>query len=61
MAQQLVEELHQHNFIDDMTKLWFCQTPNPPRTPVFYVLTKIHKPNLVRRPMISGGSGLTVS
>ena len=23
-------------------KLWFCQTPNPSRTPVFYTFTKIH-------------------
>ena len=59
MARQLVKKLHQHNYIDDMTKLWFCQTPNLPRTPVFYMLTKIHKPTLVRRPMISGCPGVT--
>ena len=29
-------------------------TPNPPRIPVFYTLTKIHKPNPVGRPIISG-------
>ena len=36
-----------------MTNLWFCQTPNPPRTPVFYMLTTIHKPTLVGRPIIT--------
>ena len=42
-----------------MTNLWFCQTPNPPRTPVFYTLTKIHKPTPVGRPIISGCDGPT--
>ena len=42
-----------------MTKLWFCQTPNPPRIPVFYMLTKIHKPTPVGRPIISGCDGPT--
>ena len=28
-------------------------TPNPPRIPEFYTLTKIHKPTLVGRPIIS--------
>lgn len=42
-----------------MTKLWFCQTPNPPRIPVFYTLTKIHKPTPVGRPIISGCDGPT--
>ena len=58
-VQQLIKELHQHGYIDDMTKLWFCQTPNPPRTPVFYTLTKIHKPTPVGRPIISGWDGPT--
>ena len=58
-VQQLVEELHKQNYIDDMTNKWFCQTPNPPRTPVFYTLTKIHKPTPVGRPIISGCDGPT--
>ena len=58
-VQQLVKELHEHNYIDDMTNKWFCQTPNPPRTPVFYTLTKIHKPTPVGRPIISGCDGPT--
>ena len=42
-----------------MTAKWFNQTPDPPRIPVFYTLTKIHKPTLVERPIISGCDGLT--
>ena len=34
-------------------------TPNPPRIPIFYTLTKIHKPTPVGRPIISGVSGPT--
>ena len=46
--------MHKNNFIDDMTRKWFSQTRNPPRIPIFYTLTKIHKPNPVGRPIISG-------
>ena len=58
-VKQLVSELHQHKHIDDMTNRWLCQTPNPPRIPVFYTLTKIHKPTPVGRPIISGCDGPT--
>ena len=34
-------------------------TQNPPRIPVFYTLTKIHKPTLVGSPIISGCGGPT--
>ena len=37
-----------------MTKNWLLQTPNPPRIPVFYTLTKIYKPTLPERPIIAG-------
>ena len=37
-----------------MTVKWFNLTQNPPRIPVFYTLTKIHKPTLVGSPIISG-------
>ena len=40
-------------------KKWLCQTQNPPRIPVFYTLTEIHKPTPVGRPIISGVSGPT--
>ena len=58
-VQELISELHRHNYIDDMTKKWLCQTPDPPRIPVFYTLTKIHKPTPVGRPIISGCDGPT--
>ena len=37
-----------------MTLKWLSQTPNPPRIPVFYTLTKTHKVNLSSPPIISG-------
>ena len=46
-------------YLDTMTKKWLLQTPNPPRIPVFYTLTKIHKPTLPGRPIISGCDGPT--
>ena len=42
-----------------MTKKWLSETPNPPRIPEFYTLTKIHKPTPVGRPIISGCDGPT--
>ena len=42
-----------------MTVKWLNLTPNPPRIPVFFTLTKIHKPTLVGRPIISGCDGPT--
>jgi len=58
-VSRLISELRRDNYIDDMTKKWLSQTPNPPRIPEFYTLTKIHKPTLVGRPIISGCSGST--
>ena len=49
-AKELVNALHHVDHIDDMTKKWLSLTPNPPRIPVFYTLTRIHKPNPVGRP-----------
>ena len=42
-----------------MTFTWLSQTPSPPRVPVFYTLTKIHKPTPIGRPIISGNDGPT--
>jgi len=42
-----------------MTKKWLCQTPNPPRIPIFYTLKQIHKLSPVGRPIISGCDGPT--
>ena len=58
-VRQIVEELHQGSFIDEMTVNWLSQTPNPPRIPVFYTLTKIHKPTPVGRPIVAGNDGST--
>ena len=40
-----------------MTAKWLSLMADPPRIPVFYTLTKIHKPTLVGRPITSGCSG----
>ena len=58
-VHKIVAQLHQNNFIDDMTKKCFSQTQDLPRIPIFYTLTKIHKPNPVGRPIISGCEGPT--
>ena len=58
-VNQIIEKLHRGKHIDDMTKKWLSQTFSPPRIPVFYTLTKIHKPIPVRRPIISGCDRLT--
>ena len=54
-VNQIITQLHQGNHTDDMTAKWLSQTPSPPRIPIFYTLTKIHKPNLI----ISGCEGPT--
>jgi len=42
-----------------MTAKWLSLTPDPPRIPVFYTVTKIHKPTPVGRPIISECDGPT--
>ena len=58
-VKQITEEVYQGNYIDEMTVEWLSQTPNPPRVPVFYTLTKIHKPTPVGRPIVAGNDGPT--
>ena len=58
-VKQLITDPYNGDHIDDMTKKWLCQTPNPPRIPEFYTLTKIHKPSPVGRPIVSGCDGPT--
>ena len=58
-TRAIIDDLHQRYHIDTMTKKWLLQKPNPPRIPVFYRLTKIHKPTLPGRPIISGCDGPT--
>ena len=56
---RLITDLHLCNHIDNMTKKWLSQTPNPPRIPEFYTLTKIHKPTITGTPIIYGCDGPT--
>ena len=58
-VKQLLKSLLQKGHIDDMTAKWLSLTPNPPRIPIFYTLTKIHKPTPVERPIIYGCDGPT--
>ena len=55
----IINDLHQGNHINTMTEKWLLQTPNPPRMPVLYTLTKIHKPTLPGRPIILSCDGPT--
>ena len=58
-VNDLINQLHQGKHIDDMTKKRLLQTPNQPRIPIFYTLTKIHKPKPIGRPIIPGCDGPT--
>ena len=53
-VHRLIQSLLLEGHIDDITAKWLSLTPDPPRIPVFYTLTKIHKPIPVGRPIISG-------
>lgn len=41
-SKEIISQLHNDKYtaeyIDDMTKQWLSQTPNPPRIPIFYTL-----------------------
>ena len=56
-VKQLLKSLLQEGHIDDMIAKWLSLAPNPLRFPIFYTLTKIHKPIPVGRPIISGCDG----
>ena len=58
-VHRLIQSQLQEGDIDDMTGKWLSLTPNPVQIPVFYTLTKIHKPTPVGRPIISGCDGPT--
>ncbi|XP_067045490.1 uncharacterized protein [Acropora muricata] len=55
----IVNKLYVNKHIDEMTFKWLNNIQNPPRIPEFYTLTKIHKPNLADRPIVSGNGGPT--
>ena len=59
MVKNTTRKVKQQGHIDDMTAKWLSLTPNPPRIPIFYTLTKIHKPTPVERPIISWCDGPT--
>ena len=59
-VEEIINDLHQGNHVDAMTKKWLSRAPSPSSVPVFtYSLTKIHKPVLTGRPIISGFDGPT--
>ena len=58
-VNQLIKSLLQGNHSAEMTAKWLSLMLNPPRIPVFYTLTKIHKSTPVGRPIISGCDGPT--
>ena len=58
-AKEIINALHHGDQFDDMTNKWLSLTPNLPRIPAYYTLKKIHKPNPVRSPIISGCEGPT--
>ena len=49
----LIDFLLRHHHID-MTTAEFLRPPSPARTPIFYGIPKIHKPNVPLRPIVSG-------
>lgn len=53
-VKELFKTLYQSSHIDEITEKLLSLTPNPPRIPVFYTLSKIYKPNPVGRPVVSG-------
>ena len=52
--KQLTTSMLTESHIDEMTVKWLSQTPNPLRIAEFYTLTKIHRPTLEGRAIISG-------
>ena len=58
-VNQLIKSLLQGNHIGEMMGKWPSLSPNPPQIPVYYTLSKIHKPTPVGRPITSGCDGPT--
>ena len=51
-VQYLIDYLHIKGTIDDRT-FTFLSPKKPPRTPLFYGLPKVHKPDCPLRPIVS--------
>ena len=51
-VQSLIDHLHIKGRIDDKTHT-VLSPKNQPRTPLFYGLSKVHKPNCPLRPIVS--------
>ena len=58
-VNEIIDQMHRGKHIDDITRKWLSQTPDPPRTSIFHKLSKIHKPIPVGRNIISGCYGPT--
>ena len=58
-VNKLINALYHGKHIDEITEKWLSLTPNPPQILIFYIYTKIHKPNPVGRPIISGCDSAT--
>ena len=57
-VQSLIDYLHIKGTIDDRT-FNFLSPKNPPRTPLFYGLPKVHKPDCPLRPIVSANDSPT--
>lgn len=55
--RQIIEDLYEGSYVDDITVKWLSHTPNPPRIRVFYTPTKIHKPTPFGRSIVAGNGG----
>ena len=58
-VNEIIDQMHRGKHINDITRKWLSQTLDPPRTPIFHKLSKIHKPIPVGRHIISGCYGPT--
>ena len=58
-VNEIIDQMHRGKHINDITRKWLSQTLDPPRTPIFHKLSKIHKPISVGRHIISGCYGPT--
>ena len=58
-VNEIIGQMHRGKHINDITRKWLSQTLDPPRTPIFHKLSKIHKLIPVGNHIISGCYGPT--